>query len=765
MSEPIIYLFCLFREVRFTAIIFFFGILLVHQQDKVLSPGVCTVLFGSAVCLLFSKYTRLLAVLFFSIAWGNWHGHQYLNAYIDDRLYEQEIFVRGQIISIPKLGPDATRFIFQIDDIEHPFVSAPVRANVTLAWYGRIPELKAGDRWALTVKLKKKKGLRNPGGFDLEGYHYQQRIVASGYVKNQQAVLLAHSAHQFHSLRQQLYDRLADRFESHELLGLLLALAMAERQAMGDVHWSVLTQTGTNHLMAISGLHIGIIATCGFFLGRRLWSMSSRAVMWMPAQRFAAFSAIGFALFYAALAGMTVPTQRALVMVTVTMLCLLSARKIAISQILAIALLAVLLYDPSSVLDTGFYLSFIAVMWVVYALKCTENRSRYSRWFWVQMIVVTGLMPFTVYYFYSVQWLSPIANMVAIPWVSMITVPLILAGSILLMLVPFIGAGLIQLALWSLEIIWWFLARLSQCPWDIYVVGHKSLGVVLMAAIGALWLWAPKGFPARYIGALILVVALWPSMQKLRYSEARVTVLDVGQGLAVVVETRNHVLVYDTGAMAHVVAPFLRRQGHQSIDLLVLSHGDDDHAGGYPSLDRAFEIDEVYTGEPVRVGGDVKACYRGQNWTWDGVGFEVLHPDAPWLELGNNSSCVLKLTTADGVVLLPGDIESLAESRLARIEAGGLAADILLAPHHGSNTSSTEVFIKQVQPKYVIFSSAYNNRYGFPHERVSARYAQRQVRMMNTAESGAIQFHLGKQDWFQQIWLYSDQRRKFWHRF
>ncbi|MCP4041542.1 MAG: DNA internalization-related competence protein ComEC/Rec2, partial [Gammaproteobacteria bacterium] len=607
-------------------------------------------------------------------------------------------------------------------------------------------------------RLKRPHGFSNPGGFDYEGWLFQHGIRATGYVRSrgENRRLVESQGYPVARLRQYLDGRFDLEFRDSEYLGIAKALAIGLRHDLNDDQWQILRATGTSHLMAISGLHIGLVAGFTFLLARRLWSRAGSAPLYLAAPRFAALPALLAALIYAALAGFSIPTQRALVMVVVVMAAMLLRGRPYPSHSLAVAMLLILLVDPLAVLSAGFWLSFVAVAIILFGMGGrVSGRGFWWRWGRVHWLVAIGLLPVLLAFFGENPLLSPLANLLAVPWVGMVVVPLVLAGTLLLVPLPALGEWLLLAGLKAVELFWPFLDWLAGLDL-VYRIPPVTQPLFLAAGgIGVILLLSPRGFPGRWLGVVWLTPLVFaPLDEGPEAGSAWLTLLDVGQGLAAVVRTSNHLLVYDTGPRysAHfdaghaVVEPYLRSLGIGYIDTLVISHGDNDHAGGAESLLAAVPAGLILTGEPDQRWPTATTCRRGRRWQWDGVMFRILHPGKELSSQDNNNSCVLQVSVDGESILLPGDIESTVEEALVEIFGSELRSRIMVAPHHGSRTSSSEEFLAAVSPEHILFSVGYRNRFGLPPMQVLQRYRSHGAADHETASRGAITFKLGKEN-------------------
>jgi len=716
---------------------------------------------------------RFLAMLAAGLLWALFRAALVMSGSLPPALEGQDLTLQGTIASIPQRFERGVRFELDVDRLKgagRPW-SGPRR--VRLSWYDSPPALAVGERWSLTVRLKRPHGYSNPGGFDYERWLFQRGIRATGYVRNRAANhrLAAARGFELARLREHLGERIDQVLAGHEHAGIVKALAVGLRHGLSQADWEVLRATGTSHLMAISGLHIGLVAGLAFYLGRWLWSLPGYTVAHVGAPRVGAVAAILAAVGYAALAGFSIPTQRALVMVAVFMAGILWRGRTAPGHGLFLALSFVLVLDPLSVLSVGFWLSFGAVAVILLGMTGRVSaRSLWWRWGRVHWLIAIGLLPLMMTFFGENPLLSPLANLVAVPFMGLLVVPLVLAGVLFLGVLPPMGEWLLTAGANSVELIWPYLEWLAGL--DLVYRGPVPDGPWRLAAaiVGAILLLLPRGYPARWLGLLWLSPLVFAPVPRPAHGEAWLTVLDVGQGLGTVVQTRDHVLVFDAGprfsarfdAGRAVLSPFLRAQGVDRVDTLIVSHGDSDHAGGVASLRRLVPVDSILSSAPERWPG-ARPCRQGQAWHWDGVQFRILHPRETDTVGSNERSCVLQVRAEGGTALIPADIESPTERALLAQYGEGLRADVLVAPHHGSKTSSSEAFLATVQPRHVMFSVGYRNRFGLPDPEVLARYRQRDTVVHDTARHGAITVKLPGTGVPSVSSHYRADSRRFWN--
>ncbi len=690
---------------------------------------------------------------------------------LPQELEGKDLWVEGTIADLPK---DLERgFSTEFDVARAKFDDEPVKIPHRIRLNITNPELhpRIGDEWGFLVRLKRPHGFQNPGGFDYEGHLFSERIRATGYVRAEQAPRLIASnlySYPIGRFRQWLGERIHAALAQSPMAGLITAFANGDQGGISDAQWEVLRRTGTTHLIAISGMNIGLVAGIVYFLVRWLWAIPGYPVLRLPAQKAAAVVALAAAVFYSALAGFAIPTQRAIIMLAVVLGAILLNRAVRPPQLLATALLLVLIYDPLAVMSTGFWLSFASVAVILLSVQGRVREAKWKQWGRLQWVVAVGLLPLLLLLFQQTSLSGPFANMLAIPVIESLVIPVTLLGALCVVLLPqIISSLLFQFAAWVMGLLWKALEYLSGLEYSLWVQHAPVSWALPVGLIGIVWLLMPRGWPARWVGTIGLLPLFLMRPPGPSTGEVWLTLLDVGQGLAAVVRTHQHVLIFDTGARFSArfdagraaLVPYLRATGVDDLDVLLVSHGDNDHIGGAQSLLAAFPAKHILSGVPERLPGAVP-CQAGQTWRWDDVDFTVLNPPEETSFRGNNAGCVLLVTSRHGTLLLPADIETEAEQSLLEAWNGDLHADVLVAPHHGSKTSSTEVFIDAVQPQLTLLPVGYRNRYKHPHPIVVERYQQRGIRLLDSPASGAITVKMGTQG--MTVSSYRQDAKRYW---
>jgi len=725
-------------------------------------------------------------------AWAGLMAQYHLSTELPKDWEGRDITLIGTIDSLPYYFEQGVRFNFAVERVVAAEGSAPeVPDRLALSWYSafRPDELQAvgkvrpGERWQLTVRLRRPHGNANPYGFDYEVWLLEQNLRATGYVRpDRRSALKNEKLENFvpgfrnmvERARAWLRDTIHEALPGKPYAGVIVALVIGDQRAVSQSDWKVFNRTGIGHLISISGLHITMIASLFGAVVLALWRRSfftrAELPLLLPAQKAAALAGVTMALVYVMLAGFGVPAQRTLYMLTVVAAALWFGRITLVSHVLCAALGVVVILDPWAVLWPGFWLSFGAVTLILYAstgrARMRADASSFAARTWLagvhtaartQYVVTLGLIPLTMLLFGQFSLVSPIANAIAIPLISFLVTPLSLLGSVLPQ--P-LAAWVLGIAHWLVEWLAGILHWLSDSPLAVWSAPIPAWWMFLAAVLGILWLLAPAGWPVRWLGAAGLLPLFLNTPAHPGAGEMWVTAFDVGQGMALLVETEHRRLLYDTGPAYssesdggnRVILPYLRARGITKLDAMIVSHSDNDHSGGALSILDEIKVASVYSSLPhdhaiVTRSDAHHRCEAGQSWSWDTIRFEMLHPRVDSYESvkwkPNTRSCTLKITLGDHAILLPGDIEAAQEAELVETAREQLRASVLLAPHHGSGTSSTPAFLNAVQPEIALFQVGYRNRYRHPKSEVFERYGRLGVRRIRTDESGAVSMHFG----------------------
>ena len=673
---------------------------------------------------------------------------------------ENQITITGQVSSLPIIKNGKTRFSFKINNIAENFNVK----TLIVSWYNTEEIVKAGDFWQFELKLKPIHGYKNPGSFDYSKWLFRQGYDATATVKK--AKLVKDKSYNINSMINRLRASTArlieNNFQSPRVQALIKALTIGDKSQISYEDSQLFKDTGTAHLIAISGLHIGLIAFLGVLFGRLVFLLFTQEKF--NRYKFEAIFAIMFAMFYALLAGFSIPTMRALIMVVTFSIAYALKKNISRWQAWSMALLFVLLIDPMSVLDLGFWFSFGAVAALMFAFTGRKNNNNKLHSFVkAQLIILIGLMPLMVIVFGQINLLTPIANLLVLPLASLLLIPLMFAAFLVYLFSGSMGLYLFSVVEKVSNVFFIILDYLQQFNFLTVSINSISMLSIIFLMFITFVLLLPKLFRWRYLSLLLLFPIYLNKPSKLIEGDFHVNVLDVGQGLSVVVKTKDHTLIYDTAAKydtgfnlaSTVVIPFLQSQGIKSIDKLILSHKDNDHAGGINELKEQYQEMQVYD-----VVGQYKDCKKGLSWQWNKVNFEVLSPFNIKPYLGNNSSCVLKIFSQHGSILLTGDIEDPVEYRLTHQKKNVVQSDVLLVPHHGSRTSSSKEFIKKVSPKIALNSSGYANQFNHPHPLIKKRYIDNKIKFYDTQDKGMIELLFTKEG--INLRQYSDVNHHFW---
>jgi competence protein ComEC len=692
---------------------------------------------------------RLAAAACAGVAWAALAGAWAMSQRLPPELDGIECTVEGRVQGLPRRAEDAQRFDFRIEAGAPPGLRG---RHLRVGWYGMgAPRVQAGSRWRLQLRLRRPRGPLDPGGSDAEKAALLQRVAANASVREARAARLLGNGEGIDALR----ERLSLRIESSLPEGkarFVQALALGDTRALSQADWDVLRATGLTHQIAISGFHVGMVAAAAALSALGLFRLFPAWGRRLPAVQGAALLALATAAGYSALAGFALPTVRTLLMIAVVATARVARRAHRAGEGLALALLAILAVDPLAVLAPGFWLSFAGVGWLLWCLPTPAQGAPVRGFLLAQAVATLALLPLTAWFFGQASLPGPLANLLGVPVISLGVVPLSLLGLLLLPFSAGAAAACWQAAAVLMDWLWRLLEAIAAWPLALAWLPEPQLLAVALACIGAAWLLMPRALPGKPLALLLFLPLLWPAQDRPEPGEVDIDVLDVGQGLSVLVRTRGHALLYDAGAGGargpdfgeSVVVPALRALGVRRLDVLLLSHGDADHAGGAPAVRRAFPEARVLGVEGWALPG-MGLCRDTQSWRWDGATFRVLHPP-PWFPyLRNDSSCVLRIEAGGRVALLPGDIGRQVEARLLHLHGDALRADLLLVPHHGSRNSSSGDFIATVAPDWAVASTGAGNRFGLPKPEVVERYRAAGAGFLDTAQEGALGFRLGPQ--------------------
>jgi competence protein ComEC len=749
------------------ALFFAFGVWLLQQQAVLPDLRWAGLLIILPVALrlprlaIWQRVSRTLLILILAAASGFFYAAWIAQHRLADGLpaawQGRDIVLIGVVAEMPRQHERGLGFTFDVERVIS--ADAQVPQHILLSTYrnGEDPILlmHAGERWQLTVRLKQPHGTSNPHNFDFEAWALERNLRAVGYVhgkgdNRRMDEQVAGAGYLIERIREAVRAHFQQVLGPAPYAGVLSALAIGDQGSIPAAQWQVFTRTGVNHLMSISGLHITMLAGMAFALTYWLWRRSVYLTLYLPARKAAALAGLLAALIYALLSGYGVPAQRTVYMLGTVAAAMWLSRNIAPSQLLAVALIVVLLFDPWAVMAPGFWLSFGAVGLIFFI---TANRLGKRHWLLeygrIQWAMSIGLIPPLLAMFQQISLVSPIANAFAIPLVSFVVVPLTLLSALL----PF--DWILHLAHHAMSACMLALEWLNSLPVAVWMQHAPPLWSIVAGMFGVLWMLLPRGFPSRWLGALLLLPMFLNQPEAPEHGSLRLTIFDVGQGLAVAAQTSHHALLYDTGPIFNseansgnrILVPALHGMGIAQLDSLILTHNDSDHTGGALSVMQAIPILQLSSSLPddspiLLQSTQAQRCSDGQSWIWDGVLFEMLHPAltsyAEDEHSNNDRGCVLRISIGQHSVLLTADIEKKSERSLLAQHPDKLSATMLVVPHHGSKTSSTPAFVAAVHPRYAVFTAGYRNHFGHPKAEVVERYRATGSELLRSDEDGAI---------------------------
>jgi competence protein ComEC len=771
--------------MRLASLTLLLGILSCHLLlERVIQLPIALLLLALPLLWIISffRYRFQLFWLIFGFLWMLWHSTAILTQRLPVVIENKPVILIGTIVGFPRNTAKYRQCVLAVSQLKIAGIIQPFQARVRIRWNlpknlpAGFPRFTPQQTWQLTARLHPVHEVLN---FDVPDYSnilFQQRIRAIGQVERTTRPLLLATASRLSIdlWRYKIMLKINKLLPDNPLRGMIIALTLGEGRGIEQAHWQLFRNTGIIHLVVISGSHISLIALLIFGIMSGIWRYTGRLTLWLPAPQAAAIVSLLAAIGYTLLAGASIPTQRAIIMVTVVIINKLLARQTPSFDLIAIALFLVLLYDPLAVLSNGFWLSFSAVaaiIWVLHGRRTSSSRAYqlFHDTLMTQWSVFAVLFPILLLYYGTFPLNSFIANLVVIPWFNIVIVPLSLLGLGLIAIAPELATACLEFSTVILHGCLSFLNSLSQFNWLVQTTAPPTGLSIAIAGVGIGFLLLPRGFPARWLGGILLLPILFSPTMQPRPGEVWFTLFDIGQGLAAIVQTQNHTLIYDTGdkrgdtTMAdRVIIPYLRaRQIHQ-VEMLMVSHSDADHASGVATLQQNIKIIQTLSSDLQRIPHS-NLCQAGQHWTWDTVEFRVLHPDKiDDYSSSNNRSCVLKIQTGKHGILLAGDIEGVVENQLSRHYPYILQAEIMVVPHHGSKTSSSPSLLQVVKPQFALISSGYRNRFRHPRPEIVARYQSIGTTVLNTAETGAIAFTLSEQH-ISPPRLARVEMHRYWH--
>ncbi len=689
---------------------------------------------------------RCVGMLLIGAAWLTLRGGFALDARLPAEASGKDYVVVGRVTGLPRVEPQRAVFDFTVDRGQ-----IPVDGLVRLAWYRPVARIEAGARLRVKVRLRTPRGTRNPGGFDYEAHSLQRGLRAQGYLLETPQLLHPDLCGALDRVRERFAQRISREVLDRRSGNLLRTLVVGDQGALAPDDWDTLRRTGTTHLVAISGFHIGIVAGLAALGMGALWRAFPRLALRVPRRIAMSVAAIAAATGYGLLAGISLPVLRTLLMIATVALAGASRRNVGVTQSLALAAAVVLLIDPLGLLAAGFWLSFAGVAWLIF---CLQGRTR-VRPLWLdftraQGVMALALLPLSIWFFQQASLTGAWINLLAIPWISLVTVPL----GLLTLALDSVGVdgalwtGVLDVAAGSAALFWNFLDASADWPGGQWYLPRPTLLTLLLAFAGTILMLLPRGVGARIAGVLLLLPLVAPRDQSPPAGSVALTLIDVGQGQATVLRTHRHSLLVDTGPKfmsgldmgEAAVVPTLRALGVDKLDALAISHGDLDHDGGTDSVLKAHAPSRLLHSSPPR---GWTRCRAGQRWQWDGVNFEVLHPPRWFPDLGNDASCVVLVRTRSASALIPGDISAVVEERLLREYPRLRKLDVVVVAHHGSRSSSAPAWVQGLAPRLALVSAGTDNRFGHPVPEVVARWKAQGANVLNTADCGAIEVTIG----------------------
>lgn len=748
---------------------FTFGLFITQYCHLSLHWTLFFIWFVCCVCCFYS--VRLIYLFFFlsGILWAGIYPKLIDYSVLLEGYEGKEILIQGFIADLPRENKINQGFNFKVEQAFLNQKEIKLPSKIKLSWYQKKQKVKGGERWQFLVRLKKPRSFKNPAGFDYAAWLAHKGIGAVGYVrKSIDNQLLGQKKMAFIlNYRQKTKDHILHILGKTPQSAILIALTVGDKHLINDTQWQQFGQLGINHLIAISGLHIGMIATLSGLLFFRLWRAISILCYILPAQKASAIFALGIALLYALFSGFEVPSRRAITMLSLLLGAILFNRPIHSLPILLMAFFIIVVMEPMAIFSAGFWLSFSAVFSIVYILN--GRIKPFNGWqtlIKMQFAISILLIPFTLGWFGRISIIAPLINPIAIIYTTWLVIPCAFIG--LWMSFFFNNPIFLQ---WASKLIYFGLNTMdyvSQWQWISFEYANLPVWILACIGIAGLCLLLPRGLAGRGLALPFCLPAIFYSPKPIPQNEFQLTMLDVGQGLSMVIETHQHTLIYDLGprfsthfnAATKMVLPYLKKRHINQIDLLILSNADSDHAGAYQAFDQNISITKVISGEPKEIHlNAVESCHQEKKWQWDGIHFTILTIDHPeWLK-NNDASCILLMSGAHFKVLLTGDISKKIEQALVQKYPILENTHVVQVAHHGSKTSSSALFIKTVKAQYALFSTGYRNKYHFPKEVVVKRWQQKNAVILNTSLDGALQFSTRQKQLFFKKYRENNEKK------
>lgn len=758
-----------------TALAVLAGVLAAQALPAQLPVIVNLALALAALCAMRFPRARWIALIVLAFTWSALRGHWAMDARLPSELEGRDFDVIGVVDELPQRGDDASRFVLQIESTTLAGEPVTLTGLARLSWYADdVPEIAPCSRWQLPVRLKRPRGLVNISGFDFERHALERGINAVGYVRETtKARQLPGPMLCVNRWRDRIARGIAtvviDPHDAH----LLQALAVGDTRGLTPADWDVARANGVTHLLSISGFHVGVAALFGAWLARALCWLLPALLLRLPRPLIESSAALFAAIAYGALAGNSLPTLRTVLMIGVFALTRATRRNSSVAQSLALAALVLLLVDPLSVLGVGFWLSFVGVAFLMLGMELPRGLTGHLKALGsAQMVMTLSLLPLSFWFFGQTSLLGALSNLLAVPLVSLAIVPLALIAALLLLIWTPLATPFLIASAWLAHAQWWLWQVIATWPGAQWTLPEISPLALVLAMLGAVWLFLPRGLPLRWLGLFLFLPLLLPVIKRPPPGGFDALFIDVGQGLSVLVRTHEHAMLYDAGARfpsgfdlgSAAVLPSLQGLGVENLDLAIVSHADNDHAGGVPAVLAEWPQVDVFGGEPGRGDVALRPCRDGQRWDLDGVVIRVVRPQAQDVAgiTSNDQSCVVLVEGQGARLLLTGDISDRTEAPIAKaLDANDKRPLLLSVPHHGSNRSSSHAFIASLQPSLAVASAAWLSRFGHPHPRVVKRYADAGVPLLNTADSGALMVHVAADGSFSVV-KQRERRRAYW---